>query len=276
MDYLSLRAAFTETLSNLVQTITGFVPNLLTAAVLLLLGWIVARVARSWIRKLAGVALGRLAKSKSVDNAMERTRLRGSLPTVASAITYWIIFLFFAAAAVEKLELEVASNLVSRLAYYLPNILLGLLLILAGFIAGNLAHNALARAATSAGIAHGALLGRITEFLIILMGFAIGIDQIGIESTLLTILITIFVGAVVGSTALAFGLGSKLAVSNIISSRYLAKMYDVGQTVRVAGVEGRIIEISQTGVVLDAPEGRVLVPASKFSEEASVLVARED
>ena len=49
-----------------------------------------------------------------------------------------------------------------------------------------------------------------------------------------------------------------------------------GKTVRVAGVEGRIIEISQTGVLLDAPEGRVLVPASKFSEEASVLVIRED
>ena len=235
MDYSGLQAAITDTLSNLVQKTTGFIPNLLSAAVLLLLGWLVASLTRSWIRKLAGVALGRLARSKSVDDTMERTRLSRTVPWITSATAYWVIFLFFTAAAIEKLELEVASNLVSRLAYYLPNILLGLLLILAGFVAGNLAHNALVRTAASAGISHGTIFGRVTEFIIILMGFAVGIDQMGVESTLLTVLITVFIGAIVGATALAFGLGSRMAVSNIISSRYLARMYDVGQNCACGG-----------------------------------------
>jgi len=79
----------------------------------------------------------------------------------------------------------------------------------------------------------------------------------------------------VGGAALAFGIGSKETVSNILASYYLQKTYRVGQEVRIAGLEGRILEITSTAVSLDAPVGRVLVPARKFSEEASVLLKGE-
>jgi hypothetical protein len=47
----------------------------------------------------------------------------------------------------------------------------------------------------------------------------------------------------------------------------------VGQIVRIGDIEGEIVEITQTGVFIAAPAGRVLVPGQRFSEEASILVA---
>jgi small-conductance mechanosensitive channel len=85
-------------------------------------------------------------------------------------------------------------------------------------------------------------------------------------------MVAIVFGTAFGGAALAFGLGSGLSASNIISAHYLMKTYRPGQTVRIGGVQGRILEITRTDVILETPEGQVLVPARKFSEEASVLL----
>lgn len=275
MDYLSWQSAFVETTRELVQRVTAFIPNLLGAAVLLLLGWLLARLSRVSIRKLIGLALGRLSKTLAIGNALDKTGLSHTIPSLTGAIAYWIIVAFFAAAAIEQLELAVATNLVSQLAFYLPRVLLGLLLVFAAVLAGNIAHNAISRAAASAGFTQGALLGRAAEVVIVLIGLVIGAGQAGIESTLFTVVIAAFVGSIVGAAALAFALGARPMVGNMIGSHYLSKMYSVGQTVRIAGFEGRILEFNQTGVLLESVEGRVLVPARKFSQEASILVNPE-
>ena len=275
MDYLTWKTAFTDTLTHMVQRVTGFVPNLLGAAILLLLGWLVARLSRGTVEKLLDLGLRRLAKQTPIDNAVHRTGLRDTVPWLAGAVVYWIILLFFAAAAVEKLELTVASNLVSRLAFYLPNVLVAMFLIFVAIAVGSMARSAIAKAGAAAGMPQAPVLARAVEILIIFVGVVIGIDQAGIQSTLLTLVVAVCVATVLGGLALAFGLGSSAAVSNLISARYLANLYRVGQMVRIDGVEGRILELTQTGVVLEGVDGRVLVPARKFTEQASVLITGE-
>jgi len=275
MDSIGWRSTFTETLGKLIERASAFVPNLIAAAILLLLGWVVARVSRVSVEKLLGVSLRRLAKAPHIQSAVERSGVQNAVPWLASAFVYWIILLFFAAAAVERLELDVASDLVSRLAFYLPNVLLGLLLVFVAIVTGSMAQTAIARAGATAGMAQAPLLARAAEVLIIFVGVVIGVDQIGIHSTLLMLVVTVIVAVVFGGVALAFGLGSGTAVSNLISSRYVARTYRPGQTVSIEGIEGRILEITPTGVVLDSSAGRVLVPARKFSEQTSILVSGE-
>ncbi|MDX1409588.1 MAG: hypothetical protein R3330_15680, partial [Saprospiraceae bacterium] len=65
---------------------------------------------------------------------------------------------------------------------------------------------------------------------------------------------------------------ARVSVSNIIASHYVIKTYQVGQTVRIGDLEGRIVGISLTAVEIETPEGICLVPAHRFSEETSVLL----
>ncbi|MGH9463447.1 MAG: mechanosensitive ion channel domain-containing protein, partial [Vicinamibacteria bacterium] len=62
------------------------------------------------------------------------------------------------------------------------------------------------------------------------------------------------------------------AASNVIASHYLNETYEVGQRIRVSDIEGRIVEIKSTGVIIDTSEGRVFVPAKEFSESISILL----
>ena len=85
-------------------------------------------------------------------------------------------------------------------------------------------------------------------------------------------ILTIFVAALAGAVALSFGLGAGSTVANIISARYVRSNYRVGQQIRIMDMEGRILEMLPTGVILDTDKGRTFIPAKIFDQEASVLL----
>lgn len=72
--------------------------------------------------------------------------------------------------------------------------------------------------------------------------------------------------------ALALSLGAREYVANLIGGHYLRQRYSVGQQVRVAGYDGRILELTDTAVVLETAEGRASLPAKVFNEQPIVLV----
>jgi small-conductance mechanosensitive channel len=101
----------------------------------------------------------------------------------------------------------------------------------------------------------------------------IAVGQLGIDITLLTAILSVVVAAVLGAFALAFGLGARTAVSNIIGAHYLRQTFETGHMVRLGAIEGTVTAITSTAVVIRAPEGQVIIPAKQFSEHVSVLVA---
>lgn len=60
-------------------------------------------------------------------------------------------------------------------------------------------------------------------------------------------------------------------MANLIGGHHLRQAFSVGQTVRVAGIEGRILELTPVSMILETEEGRVTLPAKVFGEEPIVL-----
>ena len=65
-------------------------------------------------------------------------------------------------------------------------------------------------------------------------------------------------------------------MANLIGAFYLRQAVRIGQRVRVAGHEGRIVDVTVTSLVLETADGRVLLPAKAYHDEAIVLMARQD
>ncbi|MGB5529022.1 MAG: mechanosensitive ion channel domain-containing protein, partial [Ignavibacteriaceae bacterium] len=97
---------------------------------------------------------------------------------------------------------------------------------------------------------------------------------IGIDIAIVTIIISIIIGALLFSAALSFGLGAKTSVSNIIASYYVHSTYQEGNIIKINNIEGKIIQISSTAVILDTPEGQVSIPAKEFNEQTSILIKK--
>jgi small-conductance mechanosensitive channel len=242
---------------------------------LLLLGWLFATVLRKVCRTAVASALGRLGPKMAGRGVAALAGWGDSAPRVLAALVYWIVWAFFAAAAMEQLSLPVVTDLLHSLAMYLPKVLLAVLIVFVGLALGGLANQWIASAGTTANIAHATALGRVAQGGVLLVALMTGAHQVGIESDLVVTVLTVTLAATLGAMALAFGLGSGPIVSNILASYYAAKSLRVGDRVQIGGVEGVLVEIGPTTLVLEAVEGRLHMPARKYCEEVTVLVEGE-
>jgi small-conductance mechanosensitive channel len=258
------------------RSVTAFLPALVGAALLILAGWLLGRLLAWAARRLVTALLARLAKRPSLHGAIESSGAATQVPRVIGAFVFWVVFVFFLAAAMETLGLPVVTASLSRIAYYLPNVLAALVIVFAGLIAGKLIGNAVTRGAEGAGMALGPAIGGTVRGTVMLIAVVVAMEQVGIQADVLIVIVAVVVGAALAGAGLAFGLGARTAVSNIIASHYVAQVYRVGQTVRLADVEGKIVQTTPTAVFVAAPAGRVMIPANRFSEMTSVLLTESE
>lgn len=265
MEVLNLTA------SNLLDQLIEYAPNLIGAAVIIFLGWIIARLLRAGTKRLATAinsSLSRLWKKSKTAHF----RLSETFISLTSKIVFWVVFLFFAAFATRVLGLHAFSDWLDEIVAYFPTFVAGGLIIVAGFLFGALVRDLTMTGVASAGIKQSRLFGRIAQGTTIATAVVIGLSQIGIDVTFLVTLISIIVGSLLGSIALAVALGSKNLVKNFIGSHYIQKQFRAGQKARIGDKEGTILEFTATTVVLATEEGRLTVPAKVFNEESTLLM----
>jgi small-conductance mechanosensitive channel len=269
MDVSLILDQLRERLAGLGLQLLDFIPNLITALLVMLLGWLLAWLSGRFINRVGTSLVGRLAAYDFVGVGLDRG-LGGSLPRIMARVAYWALLLVFAAVAVDQLGVDIITDLFTRLAQYLPNVVLAALIVFAGIVLGNGARSAAISTAETAGIDTGATLGRLVQAGVVTAAALVAADQIGVESTLLVVVFAITVGTTMGGLALAFGIGAGPMVSNMIAGKGVRKIYRVGQSVRIGSIEGRILEIGATSVTIEAPDGAVHVPATTFAREISV------
>ncbi|GIX28370.1 MAG: hypothetical protein KatS3mg123_2251 [Burkholderiales bacterium] len=263
----SLENAFLQVGERLAST----APNLLGAVALLLAGWLAARLLRGGAVRLIGVLellLYRLSRTRGV----EPPRIPSATAEGVGSVLFWVVILFFAAAATHVLGLDVFSSWLAGLVAYVPTLAAGVLIILAGVLLSGLARDLTAATLSTLSEAQRALLARIVQITILTTAVVIGADQIGVKITFLVILAAVVMAAMIGGVALAVSLGARAYVANLIGAHYLRQAFGVGQRIRVAGLEGTILDLTPVSIVLEAEEGRITVPAKVFNEEPIVLL----
>jgi len=257
---------------DLIQRLRPYLADVLGAAALLLLGSIIGRYLARWSRRGAQAALDRIGRRGSGASAVGAARLGESVPVLVGQFVYWLILLMAVAAAVDLLGLPVVSRVGERLGAFVPGALTGLAIVLVGLVAASLTGGVAAAAAASAGLRYAGAVGRAVQAVILALALLLGLQQIGIHGEAIAGLLAAVLAVALAGAALAFGLGARVAVSNIVAAYYVTQMYRVGQTVRVGEIEGRILRATPTALILDTKAGQVHVPASMFSEQPSVLV----
>ena len=205
----SLQNAFTE--------LVAFLPNLFGALLVLLLGYIVAKV-------LGGVATRALGRS-GFDDAIHREPtgrwIKRVIPrpsNLVGAIVFWAILLGAVSVAVDVLGIEALENLVAAIYGYLPNVIAALLIfVVAVAIAAGVA-------TLSSKLLGDTSLGRIVSTVAPILVFAIAtfmiLDQLKIAETIVTITYAALLGSLALGSALAFGLGGRDVAAQMLQGAY--------------------------------------------------------
>ena len=264
-------AALDNTYRELVEAVASFVPGLIGAALLILVGWLSAIAVRAAIVRF-GTGLDRLFYAARDRIGQSQIELRWPISRVLAHTAYWLVIAFFLAAVSRLLALPGLVDIFGQVLHYLPLLLVWALAVFAVYVASGLVSSGTASAARSAGLSNADLLGRMARIVVLVFAGIIAASQIGIDVALLVNVVTITTAVLLGGAAIAFGIGAGGVAGNLIAAQQLRRNYRVGQRVAVDRFEGEILEITGSAVVLDTEQGRTMVPARLFNEQASILL----
>lgn len=265
------RAALATGLSEFVQAVMGYLPNLLAGIALLLVGWLLAMLLRAvTARAVTGLTrwLPRL-----LPRAMSRSRWQGLSPRLAGGLVFWAVMLIFLAAATQVLGLTLFALWLEQAAVYLPILIAAGLIMVIGLIVSQLAREAVIAAVGE--LEYRMLLGYSVQAAIVVTVVVVGLDLIGLDITLLVAAAAILLGALAGALALAFGLGARTQVSNLLAARELGERFQPGDAIRVGEIEGRVVEFTSRAIVIETTQGHVYLPAKLLGEQPTTLLMRE-
>ena len=119
---------------NMVQDFTGYIPNIIHAIMVLLGGWLIARLIQ-WIMLRLSHSLGidRLAQKSGVHKFLEKRGVKNGFSGILSRICFWATMLLVMVSFFNSLGLEIVSDLLNQLILFIPNVLIASILVIIGF-----------------------------------------------------------------------------------------------------------------------------------------------
>lgn len=267
----TLLGALSRPLSRLIEIL----PDLLAALVVLLIGWLVARLLRVMTLRSAGLI------NRGLQHAGARlgTRMGGVRETTVrliAGVVYWVVILCFLAVVTNILGLSMFTVWLDRIVASLPSIISGVFIIFAGVILSNIARDSVEAALGTVSENLRTYLARAAQILTLTLLAIVGFNQLGVDMTVMTTVLGIFLACLFGGLSIAFSLGARTYVGNLIGVHYLDPEYRPGETIRIGEFEGTIVEITSVAVILDTRDGRLSVPARLFSEQPAFIVPRKE
>lgn len=209
-----LRASF----QNLWFGIAGFLPNLVIAIVIVIIGWLIGA--------LFGRAIWQVFRSLKVDEALRRAGLesflrRGGINLDSGAfiggLVKWFVIVVFLVAAFDVLGLTQVNLFLQEVVIaYIPRVIVAALVLLVAGVIGDLVERVIVTAAKTADIRSAHFAGSIAKWAVWIFAILVALSQLGIAATFSQTIFTGIVIAVSLALGLSFGLGGQEAAARFI------------------------------------------------------------
>ncbi len=209
---------FSNSLVNLWYGFMNFVPGLLGAVILFIIGWIVAVIIGKAVTSLvAAIKIDKLFESAGARDVMTRAGIRVSVSGFIGRLVKWLIIVVFLMASLEIIGLtQVNDFLREAVLYYLPKVIIAALVLVLATIIADAMKKIVEGSARAANVRSATMLGSIVSYSIWIFAIIIALAELGIAPTFMQILFTGFIAALALSLGLAFGLGGRDAASRAI------------------------------------------------------------
>lgn len=203
---------------NLWIGVVNFVPNLVIAVVILILGWLIGA--------LLGRAIEQVFRSLKVDGALRRAGFesflhRGGMRldsgAFIGALVKWFVIIVFLVAALDVLGLSQVNLFLQDVVLgYLPRVIVAALVLLVGGVIGDIAGRVVVTAARTAGVSSAHFAGAIAKWAVWVFAILVALSQLGIAAAFSQTLFTGIVIAISLALGLSFGLGGQAAAASFI------------------------------------------------------------
>jgi small-conductance mechanosensitive channel len=204
-----------QPLQDALSTFFSYIPQLIGALIILIIGYIVAKVLQAVVgRVLRGIGFDGWMERGGIKQFFDRAETDQTPATILGTLVFWFVFIIALTMAADALGIPQVSEVLAQLIAYIPSIIAAILiLILAALLANFLA--GIVRGATGSD-----LLSSVARYAIIVYAVFAALTQLGIAVQLTASTFLILLGAVALAAAIAFGLGGREVARDVIEKAY--------------------------------------------------------
>ncbi|MFH1202523.1 MAG: hypothetical protein V1674_06510 [Candidatus Omnitrophota bacterium] len=196
--------------------------NLLLVIFILILGWAISKLIKTFVIKLLKlVKLDELSEKIELSDILVKGGIHYSISELVGVICYWLAILVTVIVAINAVGLTIAADLLSRIVLYIPNVIGAIFILILGMFVARMLTNIIKTAAANIGLSQINLLSKVVEVTVMIFAIIIALQQLNIATTVVALAINIVLASLGLAVALAFGLGCK-----DIAGKYTAEFID--------------------------------------------------
>lgn len=199
-----------EPLRAILFQIGAFLPRLLVALVVVLGGWLLAKLARfTVIKGLRAINFNVLTERAGLDNFLRQGGMPGDTTSLFGVLVYWLVILAALLIAFNGLGLTYITDLLGRVVWFVPNIFVALLVLAFGSYFARFVGDTVTAYGRNIKLQDAVFLGKLAQYAIMVFVVLIALDQIKVGGDIVRESFLVILAGVVFALALAFGLGGK-------------------------------------------------------------------
>ena len=217
MTIQSWTEVITSSLQALWTGFIGFLPSLLGALIIFIIGWIIAvllgKLAAQIIRALR---IDQILEKMSFKRSLEKANLKLDSGKFVGELVRWFFIVVFLMAATDILGLPEVTIFLRRVLLYIPQIIVAVLILLIAVLVANFLQRLVKASVEAAGLKSANFLGSVTKWAILIFAVLAALLQLGIVPALIETLFTGLIAALALGLGLSFGLGGKDAAASAL------------------------------------------------------------
>jgi hypothetical protein len=214
-----LKNAFVDSINQTWVGIFSFIPKLLLAVVVMLIGWIIAvtlgKVAWHIIK---AIQLDRALESVSFKRVWERSGYKLNTPLFFYELVKWFVIIVFLTLATNILGLTQITDLLKDVVNYLPNVIVAAVVLVIGVLVSKLVEGVITASVKTANLNSHPVLAKIAKWAILVFALLIALDKLGVATYVVQTAETGLIFATALALGLAFGLGGRDYAKEVIGN----------------------------------------------------------
>lgn len=256
------------------ESIVAFLPQVVSALIFFIVGWIAARVVRGLVsRALRAIRLDAAVEKVGFDKMLNKVRSGLSASKVIAQLVYWLIMLLVITVTANIMEITMVNDAIAGFFAYLPTLTVAVVIFVIGVYIADLVKDIIYTAAHTIGISGARSIANIVYYVLFIFIAITALNQAGVDTSIISSNLTIILSAILLAFAVAYALGAWRLVRNMLSSYYSKGKYSVGTRVRIGTHEGEIEAIDSISVTVRTATGKAVLPSRMLVEEEVIILS---
>ncbi|MDF7816377.1 mechanosensitive ion channel [Runella sp. MFBS21] len=257
----NLTEVLISTLTKLINQFVDFVPRFIFAAFILLIGYLVAKGISIILKKvLEKIGFDRIGEKLNEISIVKQLQTEIKLSQIVSKVLYYFIMLGFITDATRTLGVGAITGLVEKLVNFVPQLIVAAIMLQIGVLVAETLKNAVVSICKSFNVPSAKLIGSIVFSFFSVITLISALGQAGINTELLESSFNLIIGGIILAFAVGYGFASRDVLSNLLASFYNNNRFQLGQTIQIDEIKGKIIHIDNTSITLQTGDSQTVFP----------------